>query len=124
MAALVILGETYRGRRSRANVHGKMDQEIDELRKRLDEFTNSAPSEEHISFANGARTPFDQRMLDYDYESLKRSVAHLWLLAEKHGWTPTPEEWAKELRQTLAAGPDNDDGSKAPESATSQDSTK
>ena len=38
VAVLVIVAETYRGRRNRANVHSQLDTDIAELREKLEQF--------------------------------------------------------------------------------------
>ncbi|WFD33217.1 hypothetical protein MCUN1_000030 [Malassezia cuniculi] len=105
VAVLVIVAETYRGSRNRANVHDRLDTEIKELRQRLDEFINAAKDQPTLSIADRARTPFDSPHQD-EYERLARSVSALWAIAEKNGLTPTAEELAEELRKTLSAGND------------------
>ena len=117
VAVLVIVAETYRGRRNRANVHSQLDTDIAELREKLEQFVKTAPQDNAaVSITDRARTQFDTPE-DGKYEALSRSVAALWKLAEQYGWTPSPEELAKELRWTLSAGSKNSEDESSSDSS-------
>lgn len=86
MAAALILGETYRGKRSRANVRDKFEEKIEELHHQVEELKAAIPPGQQLSLP-GREPPSNAGSSESQaLYSLTESVQLLWKLAERHGW--------------------------------------
>ncbi|WFC96233.1 hypothetical protein MBRA1_002889 [Malassezia brasiliensis] len=101
VAAALIVGETYRGSRSRAHARDRIDDRIEELRQEIQLLKESIPHGHHrptLDAPTSSPTSSGQEQTLY---SLNESVHLLWKLAARHGWLdnkPLIEEmrWALE----------------------------
>ncbi|WFD03074.1 hypothetical protein MOBT1_001763 [Malassezia obtusa] len=86
LAAALILGETYRGKRSRANVRDKFEEKIEELHHQVEELKAAIPPGQQLSLP-GREPPSNAGSSESQaLYSLTESVQLLWKLAERHGW--------------------------------------
>ncbi|WFD27235.1 hypothetical protein MNAN1_002231 [Malassezia nana] len=107
VAALIIVGETYRGSRSRAHERDKTEEEIKALRLQIETLTKNMQAEDNQddSLLGGAPTtslmPSKSSDMSDEYLFLVHSVQILWALAEKRGWFNETESLPAELKWLL-----------------------
>lgn len=107
VAALIIMGETYRGSRSRAHERDKTEEEIKTLRLQVEALTKQMQTETDgdISLLGEAPPtslmPLRCRDMSEEYLFLVHSVQILWALAEKKGWFNESASLPAELKWLL-----------------------
>jgi len=107
VAALIILGETYRGSRSRAHERDKTEEEIKALRLQVQALTKQMRTDTDGDVSLLGETPPSSLMpirsgtMSEEYLFLVHSVQILWALAEKRGWFNETESLPAELKWLL-----------------------
>lgn len=108
MAALIILGETYRGSRSRAHERDRVEDELVSLKEQIEQLNSKI----HYG-QDGEETPLMSHTLapsiltqkpsnmSNEYLSLVHSLQVLWALAEKNGWMDDTKALPSELKWLL-----------------------
>ena len=107
VAALIILGESYRGSRSRAHERDKTEEEIKALRLQVQALTKQmqADADGDVALLGEAPpsslSPPRSGSMSEEYLFLVHSVQILWALAEKRGWFNESESLPAELKWLL-----------------------
>ena len=115
MAALVIIGESYRGKRSRDNARDRISDDIASLREQVERLEKRlSPGLTLPGTADESGTTTDTHNGDQQgelshgiespaatYVTLARSLQLLWSLAEKHGWLDDAKKLPNEMRWAL-----------------------
>ena len=101
VAAALIVGETYRGSRSRAHARDRIDDHIEELRQEIQLLKETIPHGNHPPTIDAPAPSHASSGQEQTLYSLNESVQLLWKLAARHGWLdnkPLVEEmrWALE----------------------------
>lgn len=107
VAAALILGETYRGSRSRANARDKIEEQIEALQRQVDELNASLSSSEN-SLQLSSSPPKGLSNEQQTLYSLIESVQLMWKLAERNGWLES-QSLTQEIQRALQ-GDDSEPG--------------
>ena len=106
VAALIIIGETYRGSRSRANERDNLRDEISQLSEQLDALNKKLQGDgvtdgNSLTASQSPSLPESTVLNSTPYPQLVHSVQILWALADKNGWLRDVEKLPGELKWLL-----------------------
>lgn len=120
VAALIIIGETYRGSRSRANERDHLRDEIGQLSEQLDMLNKKLQGDgvaegNSLTASQSPSLPGSIAANSTQYSQLVHSVQILWALADKNGWfqdvdkLPGELKWLLESKEASALDTDGKD---------------
>ena len=120
VAALIIIGETYRGSRSRANERDNFRDEITQLSEQLDVLNKKLQGDgvtdgNSLTASQSPSLPDSIAMNSTQFLQLVHTVQILWALADKNGWLrdleklPGELKWLLESKESAASDTDSQD---------------